>query len=263
MFINKNELINDGRFTMSFNRYLEKTITKSQRCQRNWDLSKSIPAEDIKTMMTSVTQCSSKQNRVFYKCKFITNREIIEKIYKTTGGAGYYDRTSWKTLAEWGMTREEALSKDMLQDQKRPEYWATRIYDESDASMNPQVLGNLLVAFIRDRDPSEGYRTREERINGKHFSQDEEHSLTSRDESVALGIGAGYLTLTSNMLGYASGCCQCHDENEVSKILGEDEPTLLLMGIGYPDPSRNRLEHHQAAKRFTSHNKTVIVDEIV
>jgi len=70
------------------NRFLEKAITKSQRCQRNWDLSKDIPIEDIKTLKTSVTQCSSKQNRVFYKVKFITNRDMIEKIYKTTGGAG-------------------------------------------------------------------------------------------------------------------------------------------------------------------------------
>ena len=48
-----------------FNSFLEKTIVKSQHCQRNWDLSRSLPEEDIKTLQTAVTQCSSKQNRVF------------------------------------------------------------------------------------------------------------------------------------------------------------------------------------------------------
>ena len=49
---------------MSFNRFLEKSITASQRCQRNWDLDRQVPEEDIKTMKISVTECSSKQNRV-------------------------------------------------------------------------------------------------------------------------------------------------------------------------------------------------------
>jgi len=160
------------------------------------------------------------------------------------------------------MTKEEALSNDMLQNKMKPEYWTTRIYDDQDASMNPQVLGNLLVAFIRDRDPSEGYRTREERMSGRHMATEKEHPFVSRDENVALGIGAGYLTLTSNMLGYASGCCQCHDEHKVSEILGETEPTLLLMGIGFPDTNRSRLEHHRADKRFPSRSKTIIVDEV-
>ena len=248
---------------MTFNRYLEKTIAKSQRCQRNWDLSREIPIEDIKTMKTSVAQCSSKQNRVFYKCKFITNREIIEKIYRTTGGAGYHDGI-WKTLNEWGLTKEEALKKDMLQNtmKDRTDYWAKRVYDNSDMSTNPQVLANLLVVFIRDRDPSEGYRNKEEREHGKFLSENLEHEFVKRDEQIALGIGAGYLTLTANMLGYASGCCQCGDMKKISEMLGETEPALLLMGIGYPDSSRSRLLHHVSGKRFPSHHKHVIVEDV-
>jgi len=248
---------------MSFNRFLEKTIAKSQRCQRNWDLSKEIPTEDISTLKTSVTQCSSKQNRVFYKCKFITNRDIIEKIYKTTGGAGYFSREKedWFTLEQLGFkSADEAIRNDYLR--VSGNFWTKRIYDDSDMSTNPQVLGNLLVAFIRDRDPSEGYRTKEERETGRHLDESLEHRAVSRDESVALGIGAGYLTLTANMLGYSSGCCQCGDMEEVSRLLGETEPALLLMGIGYPDPTRSRLMHHKSEKRFKSHNKHVIVDDV-
>jgi len=244
------------------NRWLEKTIAKSQHCQRNWDLTQSIPVEDIKTMKTAVTQCSSKQNRVFYKCKFITNRDLIEDIYRETGGAGYFKKGSGKTLEELGLTREQALKMDMAQSRRYPEYWAQKIYDNSDMSTNPQVLGNLLVAFIRDRDPSEGYRTSEERKYGKHLDEKLEHAHDKIDEKVALGIGAGYLTLTANMLGYSSGCCQCGDFEKVSELLGETEPTLLLMGIGYPDITRSRLLHHKSNKRFGSFKKNVLVEDV-
>jgi len=43
-----------------------KAIHRSQHTQRNYDLSKSIPIEDIKTIITSATQCPSKQNVAFY-----------------------------------------------------------------------------------------------------------------------------------------------------------------------------------------------------
>ena len=42
-----------------------KAIHRSQHTQRNYDLSKTIPVEDIKTIITSATQCPSKQNVAF------------------------------------------------------------------------------------------------------------------------------------------------------------------------------------------------------
>lgn len=247
------------------NRFLEKTISKSQRCQRNWDLTKTIPIEDIKTMKTSVTQCSSKQNRVFYKVKFVTNRDVIHKIYQETGGAGYQhpEKSDWKTLEEHGFkNREEATRADYDPHPQDRNLWAKRTYDRSDWSTNPQILANLMVAFVRDRDPSEGYRTLEERQHGRFFSKEKEHAYVSADEQVALGIGAGYLTLTANMLGYATGCCQCGDMEKISEYLGEDEPTLLLMGVGYPGEGKSRLVHHLSNKRFPSFNKNVLVDDV-
>lgn len=245
--------------TQNSNRFLEKAITKSQRCQRNWDLSKKIPIEDIKTLKTSVTQCGSKQNRVFYKCKFITNRDIIERIYEASSGRGWSsnDSKSHYTLEELGFrSPQEAIRKDYIS--KANNTWAKSTYDNGPLTKNPQVLANLLVAFVRDRDPSEGYRTKDERIHGKNIL----HKQNLEDEKIALGIGAGYLTLTANMLGYASGCCQCGDMKEFMNILGESEPILLLMGIGYPDTTRSRLLHHVNSTKFQSYNKHVIVEDV-
>jgi len=68
------------------NKSIEKAIIKSQHCQRNWDLSKTIPEEDLELILFSVTNCPSKQNHAFYKVHAITNRDTIEEIHKNTEG---------------------------------------------------------------------------------------------------------------------------------------------------------------------------------
>jgi nitroreductase len=71
---------------MLSNPELKKAIHRSQHCQRNWDLSKEIPEEDMDLIITAATQCPSKQNIAHYKVHAITNRELIEKIYQNTVG---------------------------------------------------------------------------------------------------------------------------------------------------------------------------------
>ena len=70
---------------------LTKAIDRSQHCQRNFDLSKSIPEADMKKMVHAVTQCPSKQNVALYEAHFITNRDVIEEMHTTTQGFDYPD----------------------------------------------------------------------------------------------------------------------------------------------------------------------------
>jgi len=112
-----------------FNNFLEETIIKSQRCQRNWNLDKSIPEEDINTFKTAVTNCPSKQNVLFYKVVFIQNREIIEKIHKSTDSFVYN-------------------------------------FEPRKATTNPQILANIVAVFIRDRDDALLPRTEKEYAKG-------------------------------------------------------------------------------------------------
>ena len=70
---------------------LTKAIDRSQHCQRNFDLSKSIPEADMKKMVHAVTQCPSKQNVALYEAHFITNRDVIEEMHNTTQGFDYPD----------------------------------------------------------------------------------------------------------------------------------------------------------------------------
>ncbi len=96
---------------------IKKAIIRSQHCQRNWDLSRDIPKEDLQLMIDAVTLCPSKQNTAFYNVYAITDRDTIEKIHAQT--AGFY-----------------------LADDKR-------------TVTNSQVLANVLFVFTSNLDHSE------------------------------------------------------------------------------------------------------------
>ena len=210
-----------------YNKFLERTIAKSQQCNRNWDLSKQIPDKDIKTMEQAVTQCSSKQNRVFYKVLHTQDRNKIEAIHNATDGFTY-----------------------RFQKDKDGNYLTIT---------NPQVLANTLFVFAKDRDVNMEARTRKENDLGIEEARNSEQG--KKDENRAIGVAAGYLTLTANLLGYESGCCQCFDRDKVKSILGED--VFLLMGVGYGDKTRPRKEHHMDPSiTFPSFNKKIKVERV-
>ena len=176
---------------------MKKVIHKSQHCQRNWDLSKEIPQEHMDIMLEAATQCPSKQNKAFYKVHFITNRDVIEKVHEKTVGFGNY------------LVVNENTAKFQPQ-------------------TNSQVLANLLVVF--------------EKYSGDEVQQHPNPELafdtdfaTEKDRNTAVGIAAGYLNLTSSLLGYSTGCCGCFKDDEMKEVLGLDSEPLLLMGVGFPD----------------------------
>jgi len=63
------------------NMELFKAIHRSQHVQRNFDLTRDIPEDDIASIVTAATQCPSKQNVAFFKLHVVTDRTIIEDIY--------------------------------------------------------------------------------------------------------------------------------------------------------------------------------------
>ena len=205
---------------------IEKAVIRSQHCQRNWDLSKQIPQEDLDLIQHAVTQCPSKQNVAFYKVHMITDRKLIEDIHANTEGF----TTNFVTM---------------------------------EGETNSQTLANLLIVF-------EGYNGHLHKDNdvfrndeiwkmesGVELSEAEQGTFI-RDQQMAVGIAAGYANVTSAMMGYGTGCCACFDHNAIEDLLNLDGPVLLMMGIGYKDPSRNRREHHKTGFVFPTKPKQKI-----
>lgn len=185
---------------------IEKAVHKSQHCQRNWDLTQEIPEKDIKVMETAITQCPSKQNYAYYKPYIITDRKTIEAIYEHTSG--------------FGLGRTPPINKK-----------------------NSQVLANVLVAFVADSQVMRDEKTRElNAVKSRNAGQETEE--TQKQRQLSVGIAAGYLNLSSSLMGYSTGCCTCFNPEGVKEVLGVKDDVMLLMGVGIKDESRPRREKH-------------------
>jgi nitroreductase len=190
------------------NNLLKQSILNSQHCQRNWDLNKTIPQEDLETLVMSISQCPSKQNIAYYKCHFITNRSVIENIYNNTDGF-------------------------------------TITYNPKVTQTNSQTLANLLVAF-EDIPITPRLLHGEIRNDQSLWLQQDETNIPEalkRDKEMAIGIASGYLNLTANMLGYSTGFCACFDPKVIGNILGINNKILLIVGIGFKNNNINRRRH--------------------
>lgn len=211
----------------SFKKLLRESIHESQKCQRNWNLSKDIPLEDKSIIIESATNCPSKQNLNYYKLKVIENRDVIEKIHENTKGFGpiYFDYNS--------ENREGHYQEDRGND--------------GDFYTNSQVMANMLLAFTKNEDD---------------LLQREKNDSYDEDRSMAIGIAAGYVNIVATQLGYATGCCKCFDNNKINELIGESP--ILLMGVGYPDESKNRRQHHSENFKFPTlrKNKNIEVEYI-
>lgn len=128
---------------------IKKAVIRSQHTQRNWDLSREVPQEDIDTLIHAVSNCPSKQNFAFYNAHFITNREIIEQIHDLSMGLGYNDDQG---------NRIECT--------------------------NPQILANLLVVF-EEATPSKQYF---KKLGNRDFSNLEIFKR-DRDMAIGIAAG--------------------------------------------------------------------------
>jgi len=204
---------------------IKKSIQKSQHCNRNWDLSKDIPQEDIDLITTAATQCPVKQNLNYYKTHVITDRAVIEKLHAAT------------TIMDFGEPETGFKGYDGVDG-----------YKDGVGPTNSQIMANLVIAFTKD----EPEMVREPRETEKEHGKE---SLTYKeDRQQAVGIAAGYVNLVSTMLGYSTGCCKCFWGDKIAEALGENgKNPILLMGIGIPDPTKQRQEHHvDSSFRFGS-----------
>lgn len=128
---------------------IKKAVIRSQHTQRNWDLSRQVPQDDIETLVHAISNCPSKQNYAFYNAHFITNREIIEQVHDLSMGLGYNDNEG-----------------------KRIE------------CTNPQILGNLLVVF-EEATPSKDYF---KKLGNRDFSEIETFKR-DRDMAIGIAAG--------------------------------------------------------------------------
>ena len=63
---------------------IKKAVEVTQRAQRNYDLSKTIPQKDIDTLIHAASNGPSKQNETHFNLRVYTDPTIIKKIHEAT-----------------------------------------------------------------------------------------------------------------------------------------------------------------------------------
>lgn len=198
---------------------VKKSVIRSQHCQRNFDLTKQIPQEDIDLLVHAATNCPSKQNIAFYKLHVITDRSTIEAVHELTTGTHTYDQEG--NFVE---------------------------------STNSQTLANVIFVFEQLEYDTISEKSRKN-IDEKDFGK---IKVFERDRATAVGIASGYVNLTAALLGYSTGCCQCMQEEAIQELLGLENIPTMIQGIGFSDPTRNRRLHEKTGNLFPTRKKEEI-----
>jgi len=184
---------------------ISKTIRK---CQRNWDLSKTIPEEHIQHLAYIAKHAPSKQDEAYFDLVIIKSRNIIDKIHERSVGFSMFDDTG----------------------------------NPLPSIKNPQTAANILFLWLK-KPPLTIRNFYQERwnhneINGMPKRQDEP---SRRDNAyTSIGISAGVTAWAAAELGYVTGFSK-NGFNNIEKVLHKLynkhpklEPTYSL-GIGFPD----------------------------
>lgn len=192
----------------------KRAVENARQCQRNWDLSKTIPEEHIDHWIHLATNAPSKQDESFFDLYVLTDRDKIDYLYK--------DHT-------WGFTMLPGM-KD----------WVSR---------NPQMGANVLFLFNRKL-PESDIRNNEK--DGSFREANHPHRINNQYTSI--GIASGIVSFSANTMGYATGYGKNfgfieqpkHSQEIWGEVLGipkEENQLTYSLGIGYPDPD---LEWYQS-----------------
>lgn len=218
---------------------IKKAIDSAQRAQRNYDLSKTIPQEDLDTLIYAAMNSPSKQNETHYSLEVFTDKDTIQEIYS---------HTKKFTIVK------DAADRDKTFGEKDGKYWV----NDQNSVTNSQILANVLFAYVEEKGKA--------RSGNHHIAQKNKFGnaalIYNENRSYSIGISVGQLILVANLLGYRTGICSALDTKPIKKIIGTDNKVKLLVGVGYPNIDIDRRMHHETLNSSVpEHARTGSLDE--
>ena len=195
-----------------------------QRCQRNFDLTKTVSDDIVNRLYNIGYRTPTKQNLNSFQIVAFTKRNQIFEIAKTA--TSVYDH--WESFSK--RDRAEITSGRRMQ--------------------NPQVNANLLFMFFhRPESMTSALRLEREGITGD--TPEFWRSVTNFE----MGLAASAIALAAHNMGFKTGFCRCFDRAMLNKII---EPLGLnsdnfsaALGVGYPLPGLPHTMH--TSRRHSSY----------
>ena len=199
---------------------IKTAIDVVQRAQRNYDLSKSIPQDDLNLLVYAASNSPSKQNETHLSLHIFTDEYIIKQIYDCT--------------KKFTLGIKEALEED------KGEQW---LYNHKSVK-NSQIYANALFVYVEDEGEARGAT----HLKGKH-GDDFGRQVLNEQKNYSMGISVGELILTAGLLGYKTGICSAMEEEPIKKILGIENKPKLLVGVGYENTGIDRRLHAETLNK--------------
>jgi nitroreductase len=204
------------------NENIIKAVDSSQKAQRNYDLTKSIPQEDLDTLIYAAVNSPSKQNETHYSLHVYTDQTIIKQIYSHT--------------KKFCMIRDK-------QDHEESFKIENGIFITNDAKSvtNSQIYANTLFVYVEEHGDARGSQHKSAKENPNSTA------ATTYKEQIAysMGISIGELILSAGLLGYKTGICSALDTIPIRDILGVTQNPKLLVGVGIPNNQLDRTQHSE------------------
>jgi len=208
------------------NKDIINAVDSSQRAQRNYDLTKCIPKEDLDTLVYAAMNSPSKQNETHYSLYVYTDQKIIKQIYNHT--------------KNFAMVRDE---KDLNESYNVENNIFKQNY--SNSVTNSQIYANTLFVYVTE----EGIA----RCNQHRAAKENPNSTAAKvyNEQIAysMGISVGELILSAGLLGYKTGICSAIDTKPIRDILGTSQNPKILVGVGIPNNQLERTQHADLLNR--------------
>lgn len=203
-----------------------KAVDISQRAQRNYNLSKTIPQEDLETLIYAAANSPSKQNETHYSLAVYTDQNIIRNIYNYT--------KKFTLLKDTTDVENTFGQTDGI-------FWQ----DDTNSVTNSQILSNALFVYIQESGEARGGT----HLIGQTSPNSNAASLYKEQQSYSIGISVGQLILSAALLGYRTGICSALDTKPINKIVGTNNNVKLLIGIGFNNDHIDRKLHAETLNK--------------
>ena len=202
---------------------IKQAVDVAQRAQRNYDLSKSIPKEDLETLIYSAVNSPSKQNETHYQLKIYTDQKKIKEIYDCT--------------KRFSLIKDEEDRKNSFVEDENGIFWQ----NENTSVHNSQILSNVLFVYVDDNGTPRGGNSSIAQKTDNLNSESVQNYNNQKNYSI--GISVGQLTLSAALLGYKTGICSAFNPDAVQTAINTDKQVKLLVGVGYANQGVDRRLH--------------------
>jgi nitroreductase len=208
------------------NNEIKQAVAVTNKAQRNYNLTKFIPQEDLDTLIYAAVNSPSKQNETHYSLHVYTDQTIIKEIYSHT--------------KKFTMIRDK-------QDQDESFKVEDDVFIQNDAKSvtNSQIYANALFVYVAEQGDTRGSQHKAAKENPNSTAA----KVYNEQVAYSMGISVGELILSAGLLGYTTGICSALDTRPIRDILGIKQNPKLLVGVGFPNIQLDRTQHSEVLNK--------------